>query len=77
MLRNEMHHKGSVKFISASINCGKYSTSSICSPRMICEILPCFYHLFGKSPRTACNYLILFYSVSDYINQRKIINQQG
>ena len=27
---------------------GKYGTSSICSPRMICEILPCFYHLFGE-----------------------------
>ena len=27
---------------------GKHGTSSICSPRMICEILPCFYHLFGE-----------------------------
>ena len=27
---------------------GKYSTSSICSPRTICEILPCFYHVFGE-----------------------------
>ena len=27
---------------------GKYGTSSICSPRMICEILPYFYHLFGE-----------------------------
>ena len=30
-----------------------------------------------RSPRATCNYRILFYSVSDYINQRKIINQQG
>ena len=48
MLRNEMHHKGFVKFISISINWGKYGTSSICSPRMIYEILPRFYHLFGQ-----------------------------
>ena len=27
---------------------GKYGTRSIWSPRMICEILPCSYHLFGK-----------------------------
>ena len=27
---------------------GKYGTSSIGSPRMICEILPCFYHLSGE-----------------------------
>ena len=27
---------------------GKYGTSSICSPRMIFEILPCFYHLFAE-----------------------------
>ena len=26
----------------------KYGISSICSPRMICEILPRFYHLFGE-----------------------------
>ena len=48
MLCNEKHHKGFVKFISTSINVGKYGTSLICSPRMICEILPCFYHLFGE-----------------------------
>ena len=27
---------------------GKYGTSSICSPRMICEILSSFYHLFAE-----------------------------
>ena len=42
-----------------------------CSARTICEILPRFYHVFAET----CNYRILFYSVSDYINQRKIINQ--
>ena len=50
---------------------GKYGTSSICSTRTICEILPRFYHVFAET----CNYRILFYSVSDYIKQRKIINQ--
>ena len=29
------------------------------------------------SPRATCNYRNLFYSVSDYINQRRIINQEG
>ena len=27
---------------------GKYGTSSICSPRMICEILLCFYYVFAE-----------------------------
>ena len=27
---------------------GKYGTSSICSPRTICEILSCFDHLFAE-----------------------------
>ena len=50
---------------------GKYGTSPICSARTIREILTCFYHVFAET----CNYRILFYSVSDYINQRKIVNQ--
>ena len=50
---------------------GKYGTSSICSARTICEILPRFYHVFAET----CNYRILIYSLSDHINQRKIINQ--
>ena len=71
MLRNEMHHRGFVKQIGQQLNVGKYDTSSICCARTICEILPRFYHVFAET----CNYRILFYSVSDYINQRKIINQ--
>ena len=50
---------------------GKYGTSSINSARMIREILPRFCHVFADT----CNYRILFYSVSDFINQRKIVNQ--
>ena len=71
MLRNEMHHRGFVKKIGQQLSVGKYGTSSICSARTICEIPPRFYHVFAET----CNYRILFYSVSDYINQRKIINQ--
>ena len=59
----------SSKFIQFIV--GKYGTSSICSARTIREILPRFYHVFADT----CNYRILFYSVSDYINQRKIVNQ--
>ena len=46
---------------------GKYDTSSVCSARTIREILTRFKHVFAET----CNYRILFYSVSDYINQRK------
>ena len=48
MLRNEMHHRGFVKFIGHQLVVGKYGTSSICSPRTIYEILPRFYHVFGE-----------------------------
>ena len=47
---------------------GKYGTRTICSPRIICEIMSCFYHLFAEK---SSSYLQLL----DYINQRKIINQ--
>ena len=60
----------SSKFIQQLI-VGKYGTSSICSARTIREILPRLYHVFAET----WNYQILFYSVSDYINQRKIVNK--
>ena len=50
---------------------GKYGTSSMSSARTIREILPRFYHVFAET----CNYRILVHLVSDYINQRKIVNQ--
>ena len=62
----------SSKFIQQLI-VGKYGTSSVCSARTIREIHPRFYHMFADT----CNYRILFYSVSDYINQHKTINQKG
>ena len=71
MLRNEMHHRGFEKKIIQQLIVGKYGTCSICSARMIREIHPRLYHVFAET----CNYRILFYSVSDYINQRKIVNQ--
>ena len=71
MLRNVMHHRGFVKKIGQQLIVGKYGTSSICSLRTICEILPRFYHVFAET----CNCRILFFSVSDYINQREIINR--
>ena len=71
LLRNEMHHRGVGKIIGHQLIVGKYGTSSICSARTICEIHPRFYHVFAET----CSYRILFYSVCDYINQRKIINQ--
>ena len=49
----------------------EYGTSSICPARMIRENLTRLYHAFAET----CNYRILFYSVSDYINQRKIVNE--
>ena len=73
MLRNEMHHRGFGKIIGHQLIVGKYDTTSICSARTICEILPRFYHVFAET----CNYRILFYSVSDYINQHKIISRGG
>ena len=36
-----------IKFLLSSVRqliVGKRGTSSICSPRMICEILPCLFH---------------------------------
>ena len=60
----------SSKFIQQLI-VGKYGTSSICSARMIREIPPRLYHVFAET----CNYRILFYSVFDYINQRKTVNK--
>ena len=48
MLRNEMHHRGFVKFIGHQLIVAKYGTSSICSPRTICEILPRFYQVFAE-----------------------------
>ena len=60
----------SSKFIQQLI-VSKYGPSTIFSARTIREILPRFYHVFADT----CNYRILFYSVSDYINQRKIVNQ--
>ena len=72
MLRNEMHHRG---FIGHQLIVGKYGTSSICSPRTICEILPRFYHVFGEKSKSYLQSSDFIYSVSDYINQRKIINQ--
>ena len=62
----------SSKFIQQLI-VGKYGTSSICFARTIREILPRLYHVFAET----CNYWILFYSVSDYKNQRKIVNKEG
>ena len=46
LLRNEMHHRGFLKFLLSSVRqlvVGKYDTSSICSPRMIREIIPGFF----------------------------------
>ena len=74
MLRKEMHHRSVVKFIGQQFIVGKYGTSSICSPLFVRSFhvsIMCFL----RSPRATCNYRILFYSVSDYINKRKIINQ--
>ena len=59
------------KNINSQLIVCKYGTSSICSARMIRENLKRFKHVFAET----CNYLILFYSVSDYINQRKIVDQ--
>ena len=59
------------KKIGQQLIVGKYGTSSICSARMIRENLTRLYHVFAET----WNYRILFYSVSDYINQRKIVNQ--
>ena len=50
----------------------KYGNSSICFAWTIREILTRFYHVFAET----CNYRILFYSVSDNINQRKIVNHK-
>ena len=50
---------------------GKYGTNLICSVRTIRENFTRFKHVFAETR----NYRILFYSVSDYINQRKIVNQ--
>ena len=47
LLRNEMHHRGFAKLIHQLI-VGEFGTSSICSPRAICEILPRFYHMFAE-----------------------------
>ena len=47
LLRNEMHHRGFLKFLLSSVRhliVGKYDTGSICSLRIICEILPGFFH---------------------------------
>ena len=67
-----MHHRGfGKKKIGQQLIVGKYGTSSICSARMIRENLTRLYHVFAET----WNYRILFYSVSDYINQRKIVNQ--
>ena len=60
-----------VKKIGQQLIVCKYGTSSICSARMIRVNLTRLYHVFAET----CNYRILFYSVSDYINQRKIVNQ--
>ena len=50
VLRNEMHHRGFVKKkIGQQLIMGKYGTSSICSARTICEILPRFYHMFAET----------------------------
>ena len=68
MLRNEMHHRGFVKFIGQQLIVGKYGTSSVCSARTICEILPRFYHVFADK---SMSYLQL----SDFIfTQYLIIN---
>ena len=71
MLRNKMHHRGFERKIIQQLIVGKSGTSSICSTWMIREIHPRLYNVFAET----CNYRILFYSVSDYINQRKIVNQ--
>ena len=70
VLRNKMHHRGFVKKIGQQLIVGKYGTSSFV-PHGRFEILSRFYHVFAET----CNYRILFYSVSDKINQRKIVNQ--
>ena len=62
---------GFLKKIIQQLIVGIYGTSSICSARTIREIHPRLYNVFAET----CNYRILFYSVSDYINQRKIVNQ--
>ena len=77
VLRNEMHHKGFVKFIGHQlIGVNTVLVQFVPHGRFV-RSFHAFIMCLVRSPRATCNYWILFYSVSGYINQRKIINQYG